>query len=256
MQESELISQNTILSNVLMFIGDNDLKKGITKGFYISAIQKAIEDLSIATFYDVQTADFKLDHHTLQMLLPNNCFNIREVYLWNGDCCQPESSVIVHFKRLMNNKPNGGDDYTALKHGGGHKHHDPFYHGGGEGGTNGGRRRGNLYFAGVQNGLLMFSSNAKSYKNVRIVYNGFGGEIGDPPLVPRLLRSVVEDMVCCTIFRALMAREARYGSLYKEYNDRLYNERTGAFWSAKKNLSALDSWVRQDYSAYQNRGNW
>ena len=252
-----MIGENVILSNVLQFVGDNDLKKGLSLGWYKSRLQSSIEQLSIATFYDVITQDFDFDHHRLQLELPKNCFNIREVYVWRGECCSPQYSAIVHYKRLMNNKPNGGREYTSLRKDNGGQAHDAFYKNQGHIVNGGhGNRHGNVKFAGVQNGLLMFSSNCSSYNKVRLVYNGFGGEIGDPPLVPRLLRQVVEDMVICDVFRALMARERTYASLYKEYDNKLYNERTGTFWQSKKNISALDSWSRQDYETYQDRGNF
>ena len=255
MEENEYLSESILLSNILAYAGDTDLKKGLTKGFYVSQLQKAIEELSIATFYDIITGDYPLNDKTLQLELPKNCFNIREIYLWNGSCCQPQYSVIVHYKRLMNNKQTGGTQYTALRSDiNGASPSDPFYapYLNSQTFTKGPYT---LYWAGVQNGLLMFSSNSKGYKNVRIVYNGFGGEIGDPPLVPRLFRSVVEDYVVYQAFRTFMAKDRSYRILYKDMEDKLFNERTGTWWEAKKRIAALDSWSRKDMTEYQNRPN-
>lgn len=259
MDSGEWVDQQTLLSDILVMTGDVDLRNGLSRGFYISRIQQAIEKLAISTFYDVITGDFPLPKQLISEL-PINCFNIREIYLWNGSCCQPEGSVIVHFKRLFNNKPGNGDgnNFTALRMNN-QIHNDPFYgnwdyewgFGDGEGGC------GRLYYANIQNGKIMFSSNAQGYSNYRIVYNGFGGEIGNPPLVPRLLREVTQDMVICSIFQAKMAREPRtYMALYREYNDKLYNYKSGTFFEAKNRISAMNSWARKDYEEYQGHGDW
>ncbi|MFI4962847.1 MAG: hypothetical protein ACHP6H_03215 [Legionellales bacterium] len=256
MDVGELLTEQELLSDILMQVGDTDLKKGITLGYYKSRLQQAIEKLAISTFYDVLTGDYTMPKNFISPL-PVNCFNIREVYLWNGSCCQPEHSVIVHFKRLFNNKPNG-QNYTALRN---DKNHDgdPFYNWGenGYGWGNGGLWGPfALYYANIQNGHIMFSSNAQGYSNYRLVYNGFGGEIGNPPLVPRLLRDVVIDMVVCSIFQVFMAREPRtYITLFREYNEKLYNYRSGTFWEAKNRISAMNTWARTDYETYQDRPN-
>jgi hypothetical protein len=259
MDSNEWITQEELLSDILIQAGDVDLKKGLTLGYYRSRIQQAVEKLAISTFYDVITGDFTLPKNLIDSL-PINCFNIREIYLWNGSCCQPEHSVIVHFKRLFNNKPGGGNgNYTALRNNN-NIGDDPFYNwdwdwGFGQGfGDTGGPFR--LYYANIQNGKIMFSSNSQGYSHYRIVYNGFGGEIGDPPIVPRLLRETAIDMVVCSIFQALMAREPRaYMALYREYREKLYNYRDGTFWDAKNRISAMNSWSRKDYEEYQSRPN-
>ena len=44
--------------------------------------------------------------------MPKGIFNIREIYLYNDECCSPTVSQVVHWKRQFNNK-GGGDGYTA-----------------------------------------------------------------------------------------------------------------------------------------------
>lgn len=256
MQSNEFVTPENILADVLPLVGDLDFRKGLTKGWYISQVQAAVERLALDTYFNVVTKDCTFPTRTLQDKLPSNCFNIREMYLWNGDCCTPQSSVIVHYKRLYNNKP-GGADYTALrKDGNGGQEQDPFYQPWVQGFSlyNGDR---NLHYANIQNGLIMFSSNCSSWSNYRIVYNGMGGEFGEQPIIPRILRDVVIDFVVERVYRAMAAREPRlYRVLQQDAFERLFNRQIGTWWEAMRRISSMDAWMKDAYAEYSNRGNW
>jgi len=255
MQSNDFVTPEHILSDVLPLVGDFDLRKGLTRGWYISQIQAAIERLALDTYFNVVTGDFTMPSKTLQDKMPANCFNIREMYLWSGDCCTPQSSVIVHYKRLYNNKP-GGADYTALRKDTGSEAEDPFYQPFLRGFSlyNGDQ---NLHYANIQNGLIMFSSNCSSWDNYRIVYNGMGGEFGEQPIIPRILRDVVIDFVVERVYRAMAAREPRlYRILQQDAFERLFNRQVGTWWEAMRRISSMDSWMKDAYAEYQNRGNW
>lgn len=261
MDSSEKISANSIIAEVLPLVGDTELRLGLTLGYYKSAVQQAIEKMALETFYEVITSDFVMPKTSLQDNLPKNCFNIREIYCWSGACCSPETSVVVHYKRLYNNKP-GGVNYTANRKESGNQ--DPFYSpyfngfrtiqapGDSPGGTS-----FDLHYANVQNGLIMFSSSCASFDNYRIVYNGMGGDIGDAPVIPRIIRDTVIDFVIERVYRALMAKEPRlYRILWRDAYDHLYNRENGTFYSSLRRLSSLSAWKRENYRQYQNRGDW
>src|ERR1017187_7065157 len=125
MNSSEKVSMNLILADVLQFVDDAGFWKGFAEGWYLSQVQSSLEKLALTTFFDVRTADRKLPKLSLQDTMPKDCFNIREMYAWNG-CFSPKTSAIIHFKRLYNNK-SGGRDYTALRKGGGEQQTDPFF---------------------------------------------------------------------------------------------------------------------------------
>jgi len=255
MQSNDFITPKEIASDVLMFVGDTGLRYGLSLGWYVSQVQQAVERFALDMFFQVITADFSFPSQKLQDPLPKNCFNIRELYLWNGSCCTPENSVIVHYKRLYNNKP-GGTGYTANRKENDNQAIDPFYQPYLRGITTF-DGQGTLYYANIQNGLIMFSSNCASYSNYRIVYNGLGGEIGDEPIIPRMLRDAVIDFVTERAMRAMMAKEPRtYRILWADAHERLYNRQTGTYWEAMRRVATLDTWMKERYNEYSNRGNW
>ena len=150
-----------------------------TLGFWLSEDQ-----LDNDTFYNKMTIDKKLPQGNLSLEMPNNAFNIREIHLYNGECCGPSTSQVVHWKRTFNNK-GGGDGYTArIKDLGGkgdydaflpdHFNYDSTY-----------EFSGTKYYANVQNGVIMFSTDCRAYTNVRITYNGLVGSVGSIPVIPR-----------------------------------------------------------------------
>ena len=253
---------NLVLADVLQFVDDAGLSKGFAYGWYRSQVQSAVEKLALHTYFDTKTADFVMPNISLQDKLPTDCFNIREMYAWSGSCCKPENSAIIHFKRLYNNKP-GGTNYTALRKDRGSQQADPFYqpyvYPVNFNGTTPGDAQGSsdLLYANVQNGLIMFSSSCQSWNNYRIVYNGMGGDIGEEPLIPRIIRETVVDMCVERCYRAMKARDPRkYRALWSDSYEHLYNRQTGTYWDALRIVKTFGTWGKQDYDTYQGRGEW
>jgi len=270
MDTADKVSVNLLLSDILSFVGDESMREhGFNKGFYVSSIQKAVEDLAYETFFDVQTTDLPLQEENKQNLaieMPPNCFNIREIYLFNctcsdasdttvHSCCTPSSSVIVHWKRLYNNAGKG-KSYTAKRVTSGRSSTDPIYGVDGLGNTND-FPTGNLYYANIQNGLIMLSSNSASFSYIRLVYNGTGGAIGDEPIIPRFLRSVIVDYVTERVFRALTAKEPRkYRALWADSYARLSDERNGSWVKAERRIKSLDTFKRDTMRQWTGRMNY
>lgn len=244
MNTNDFVSIDQILSEVLMFCNDENLRHGLTKGFYHLQIRNAIDELAIDTFFDERTVDLPLDPELLQVEMPSNLFNIREIYLWKGDCCKPETSVIVHWKRLFNNKW-GGEHYTANQKE--NMQSDPFYKPSFSSNYGG---NGNLYYANFQNGLVMFSRNSKNYPKVRFVGNGFGGEVNELPIIPRFLREAVVDF---TVEKALFARKKRSKEDRIDWMD-AYNRLTkpydGSWAKAQTRIATLNTWERENITTY------
>jgi len=259
METREAVSMNLIIADALQFVDDAGLRKGFAEGWYRSQVQSAVEKLALHTYFDVKTGDYVMPKKKLQDKMPLDCFNIRELYAWSGACCTPQNSAIIHYKRLYNNKP-GGADYTALRKDRGSQQEDPFYQpfsfpvsytGSNVEG------RSNLLYANVQNGLIMFSSSCGSWDNYRIVYNGMGGNIGEEPLIPRMLRETIVDMVVERAYRAMKARDPRtYRALWSDAYNHLYNRQTGTYWDAVRIVKTMGSWAKDNYAEYQNRGDW
>lgn len=249
MNSNDFLTVNQILADLLINVDDEEFGKGFTKGFYVSKVQQALEELAFDTFYQEMTKDLPFPTEQLNMPLPTNCFNIREIYLFNGECCEPSSSVIVHWKRLYNNS-QGGAAYTAKKKQGGNR--DPFFRP-----TNtGGPDLATTYFANIQNGLLMFSSNSASYAKVRLVYNGMGGEIGDEPVIPRFLRQAVIDWASEQFWRAMKAKNPRLRPIWMDTYNVLMDAKQGSWKRAQDRLKQMDTWEKDTMREYLGRMNY
>lgn len=256
MNSNDFITINDILSDVLMITDDEDLRNGLTLGYYQSQIQQALEELSYDTFFDVITDDIKFDNGFATRLtidMPKNAFNIREIYLFNGDCCTPETSVIVHWKRLFNNKPRG-TSYTAARVDSRRDQRDPFFP---VDTTDISFPSSNLHWANIQNGLIMFSSGASGFANVRLVYNGTAGAIGDELAIPRFLRQAVIDFSSERALRVLKTKDSRkYRILWGDVAARLNDPRNGTWINAERRIKSLDTWQRNGVREWIGKPNY
>lgn len=238
-----------ILSDVAQMVGDPDFSRGLSKGFYVRQISEAIEELALDTYFQVLTHDAEFPADTLIMSLPANCFNIREIHLYDGVCGKPTTSRPVWFKRRYNNS-QGGEEYTAKRKETGLS--DPFMP------TNGGED--NLYYANIQNGNIMFGSLCKNHAFVRLVYNGMGAEITEVPLIPRPLRQAVIDWTRERILTIFAARDRSVLSLLNLARLDLQGDGTprnpGSWKKAERYVKKMGTWAKESYAEYNTRGNW
>lgn len=229
LENIQKVSIDDIIAEILPFTDDENLKKGYTKGWYISGIQKAMDKLAFTLFYDEQTVDEPLVGY--QHNVPCNIFNVTQVYLFNGTC-SPQTSVKVYWKRQFNNG-KGGTNYTSSSNGN-YNQIDPyqpnFFVG------------SNVYYAGMQNGKLMLSANASGYGFIRIVGNGLPTDIGLPPSVPREFRDFVVDYGVWRFFLAQSGKEQAAIRNVKLWYDKIYDRATGTYYEAKKAANRLGTW--------------
>ena len=272
MDTADKVSVNLLLADILSFVNDESMREhGFNKGYYISGVQKAVEELGYDTFFDVQTTDLLLKEENkknLAVMMPTNCFNIREMYLFkctckDGEtqedashgCCSPASSVIVHWKRLYNNAGKG-DGYTAKRVDRGRDQRDAFFNVDGDVSTLSVPPT-NLHYGNVQNGMIMLSINARAFTHLRLVYNGSGGNIGDEPVIPRFLRTAVVDYVTERTLRTLAARDpGRWRLLWSDTFARLTDDRNGSWIKAERRIKMLDTWKRDSTREYTGRMNF
>lgn len=260
-------SPENILSVVLPAVGDMD-NKAFAKGFYMSVIQKGIEELAIDSFFDErrETIDFPVDDLTAS--LPAGCFNVRNVYLLNGTDCNIQDSIKVYWKRNYFTK---GIGYVANDKGA--NRNDPFaVHRGPWGiGTDGPRNAfdksfiradtratvNQTYFYNIQGGSIMFSSSCRGKTNkVMIHYNGIGGNIEDAPIIPLFARTAIEDYTIEYVLRMRMANEAdrKWSSLWQVYEKRLNKDAQygmgGSWLTAQYRVKNLNSSQRTELAEY------
>lgn len=251
MESNDFISTNHIIADVVKTIDDEKFRKGFSKGWYTSQVQDALQALAFDTFYDKVTLDYDLPEN-LVLEMPKNFFNIREIYVYNGDgCCSPHDSQIVHWKRLFDNKGKSG--YTArVKDGstGGTYNSSPFvanYHDYELDGFSARRR----YYANAKNGRIMFSSTCSNFSKVRLIGNGMGGVVGDVPIIPRFFEEAVKDWVIEKFYKAMMGRDPRmYRGLYLDAKANREDLRTGSWKNARIRVSSMDSWEKEDLNEY------
>ena len=236
---------NDILADVLVMVDDAEIKKGLTRGWYIRQIQNAMEQLAIDTHYQVFTADLDFPENYI-LPEPKNCFNPREIYLYNGECGKPTTSRPVVFKKRFNNS-QGGTDYTARRKE--TMEPDPFLISGGE---------KNLYYANIQDGMIMFGASCSGYKFVRLVFNGLGTDIGVEPIIPRVFREAVKDYVRVQALTVFSARDkGMLPILQMALMDKDGQRNNPGSWAkAKKTAARANTWIRQNLDEYQGRMNY
>lgn len=227
MNSNAYVSADHILAEVTATCNDKEFRNGLSRGWYISKIQDALQELAFDSFFDRVTVDYNYPTDTNSMDMPTESFNIREIYGWNGSCCQPATSNIIWPKRLYNNKGGDGTGYTArVKRSGEAASNDPYmpnYYNTPDT-TNYPDAK---YFYNVENHKMMFSPSCSAFAKIRIVFNGIGiRQKGEIPTIPRFFERAINDYV-----------EERYYAVKKGEEPRLYR----ALWSdAYSKLQAFD----------------
>jgi hypothetical protein len=249
MNANDFVSIDHILADVTATVNDAEYKKGFSKGWYVSRIQDAMQELSFDTFWLKIQQDIEIPE-SCQIPMPKNVFNIREIYLYSGAICEPESSQVVYWKRLFNNTSSGGG-YTAKVKDDGSNPGDLFQPNQRIYNRNVGGFYGPKYYYNVMNGLLMLSETCKGYANIRVVYNGMGVENGDMPVIPRFFERAVVDYVEERFYNAMKSRDPRtFRSLWSDSFSRLNDLRNGSWNKAKKRIKAMDSQEKESMEEY------
>ncbi len=251
MVSSDFVSVNHIIADVTVTVDDMAFRKGFSKSWFVSRIQDALQELALDTFYQKIQKDFEIPS-TLQIKMPPNTFNIREIYLYNGTLCNPSGDKQnVYWKRLFNNNYEG-DGYTAKVTDNGGNADDPFV-----GSFNRERQRGYYgtsgvkYYANEQNGIIMLSRDCISYKYVRMIFNGMGVAIGDEPIVPRFFEQAVKDWVVVAYYKAMKSRHPRtYRTLWMDAKNDLEDPANGSWNKAKKRVKSMNTYEKESMSEY------
>jgi hypothetical protein len=235
-----LISVDAIISEVARNIDDEPMRK-FSKGYLTSLVQQALEQLDFQTYMTKQIEYF--DYAT-EIHIPENAWNIREIYLFNGECCDITSAQPVWWK--ANYRGNAANRVTKNTN-------DPF--------IRSYTYEDNVYYYNAEGGSIYFSSACATYEKIMVVFNGISTTIGTTPMIPIQWRRVVCDMVTVECFKKLKARlgnpkEAQmYRALYAEaYND-LYNKLSGSYWNVYTQAVSMNTHDRQALLEYMSKSN-
>jgi len=259
--KENMISPEEILADVLRLANDESFKDS-SKGYYLSLIQQALQELAFDTFFDVRTEFFDFPEN-LNLPMPLGAFNIREMYLYNGTECNFDTAQNVYWKRNYFTKGNGG----LSRDRGTNNSRDPFFQNRRLSNGNPSLRRvdsaissvNSVYYYNVQNGMIMFSSNARVFGKVAVVFNGTGGDIGETPFIPQFLREAVKGWMLDPIYRIKMAMSeggadfSKWQTLWSMNNDQLRKPYTGTWETAELRIKSMDSKAREDMKEYMSR---
>ena len=248
MNSNDFVSVEKIISEVTQTVDDKDYKNGFVKGWFVSRIHDALQELAFDTFYLQITQDFDLPEN-LQLEMPLDTFNVREIYLYQGERCNPTNTQVVYHKRLFNNKFSG-DGYTAKVKDDGSNSGDIFQPNQRIFGENRQGFYGPKYYYNVQNGLMMFSKECGAFPFVRVIFNGMGGVDGSKPMIPRFFQRAIVDWVEERYYNAMKARDHRkYRALWADADNRLTSY-TGNWAKAKKRVTSMDTASKESMEEY------
>jgi hypothetical protein len=262
MNTGSYITSDDILFKASAMAGDKDYKS-LPKGFYYSLIQQAFEELNLDSFFQELRVDLPMPMDTLTLPLPEGCFNIRNIYIFNGDKCNIDSSRKVWHKR---NYFTRGSGFIANDKG--NDTRDPYYSRGGAGSSNKSLPRDNnhgvnsaLYY-NIQMGDLMLSSSCRGAGTmVHIHYNGTGCAIGEAPIIPVYFRTAMEHYVIVEALLYRMANDSgdirKWQMLYSTYEKKLDRDGYDGSWhKAIQRVKSMNTSEREELKEYLSRGGW
>lgn len=265
METAAYVKVNDILFTCAGMAGDTSFKV-LPRGAYISFISDAFQQLNMDSFFVRAHKDYDFPSDNLSINLPDNCFNVKNVWVFSGDRCHTAATFKVHFKR---NYYTDGSGYFANDKG--VNSIDPYY------GSrslidinrdksliryNNQSNLNNLLFYGVQNGNLMLSSSCRNAgTKVRIDYNSTGCEVGEAPIIPKYFKTAIEDFVIEAALRFRMANEPSNAKplayLQQTYANRLDKDGMNGSWhKAVMKVRNMSSAEREDYAIYMGRSSF
>ena len=256
MDVSSFISPEYIRRNVLVFVNDKSLNKGLTKGWYNAQIYEAMSELSMDTYYNVCTVDVHnwfTEGQQSAVDVPDGCFSMQEVYAFNGDKFSIEESVPVRWKRNHNNANKISGHTSILKDSG-----TTYPYGRGYFEMLLNEDNGVLY-ANVQNGQVMLSRSCQSYSHIRLVFKGISGKFGETPVIPVFFKKAVTDYTVHKALKAMAGRDPqKYRGLAEDARRELEGQgrKLGSWREAQIRASRMSPFERESLNEYFKRGKW
>lgn len=243
----DYVTPDEIIADTVLFVDDEEFRLA-SKGFYISQIQQALQELSFDTFFDKKADAFDIPEN-LRLEMPLGMFNIRQMYLFNGDKCDIANAQNIYHKRNFINGGRSGSVSRSKSNSSG----DLFHASRGSDSS--------VYYYNIHNGYIMFSSNCSSYQKIFIDYNGTGGAVGEQPIIPLYLREAVKGFVVDISLKLRIAKSKKAEELNKwktlwSMNDNTFSDPYDGSWAkAKKRVNAMGSKSKEDLTEYLRRFN-
>lgn len=234
----DLLSINDIISDVARICNDEAFRKR-SIGYYKRQVKNAIDELSIETPFVKQYKDLDISR---KIAIPSGCWEINNMWVYNGECCNIESARELHWKRnfqllgeegwFSNNKPNQEDNFTRGKF-----------------------DISNVYFFNIQNGYIIFSENCLDYSKVRIEFNGYASDldVNDAKIVPKIVREAIVYKTAKSVLLGLLHTDNTYYGIYNNVKAELDAPYVGLWDKAKGRIKKMGAKKRSDMRKYYNR---
>lgn len=247
METGHYIAPNEILFKSAAYAGDIEFKTA-PKGFYISLIQDALNELHLASMYLDARHDYVIDK-TLRFLLPKDCIRVDAVYVFSGDACNIESSKRVYWKR---NYYNRGASYIANNKA--DQNNDPFI-------TRTSSLSGLLFYEIENNELRISDSCRNAGTKIHIKYKSSGGVFEDSPVIPIIFKDAITDYVTEGVLMFRMANETSNAAVLSRMVDRFSmrldkNGMNGSWQTAVVNAKRYSKSKMDDLKTYMAHGPW
>lgn len=263
MQTADYIKAKDIIFMAAGFAGDPEFKV-LPRGMYISLISDAFRELNMDSFFMEARFETVLPEGHLTIPLPGDCFNVKNVYIYDGDVCDYAQSKKVWWKR--NYYTNGGGYIANDK---GYNGNDPYYTSHSSLRENKALIRyqdqdniNNVLYYNIQNGNLMLSASCRAAgKKVHIHYNSTGCDVDEAPIIPRFFKQAIEDYTTEAALRFRAANEPanarNWLGLSQAYTVRLDKEGMNGSWhNAIMRVRKMSSAQRADLSDYLGKAAW
>lgn len=243
--QSALVSIDTLLAQILVDTNDENLSNGFTRGWYISRMQEGLEEFSIDTLFSTQTYEI-IDWYNgvLEVNYPDGCISIKQIHLFNGDCCTVENSEEVVWKKIYNTSGKTSGNTARIKENGNNQ--NPIYQDF--------SKFSSLYYATLHDNVISFSPDCVTYDNIQIIYAGVKTSYGNSPIIPVFLRRFIRDYVIERFYYAVMARDKGLMHMWEIADIKLNGRgrRKGSLKEVKNHIASMQPFERDHYLTYRN----
>lgn len=261
METGHYIAPGEIIFKSSGYAGDIEFK-AVPKGFYLSLVQDALNELNLASMYLDARHDYVIDAK-LKFILPPDCIRVDGVWVFSGDECNISHGKKVYWKRnyynrggsyIANNKAqNDGDPYIVNTSGMGRqknmtKSADTIHNG--------------LLFYEIENNELRISDSCMGAgTKIHIKYKSSGGIFEETPVIPIIFKDAITDYVTEGILMFRMANEAANAPILSRMADRFSmrldkNGMNGSWQTAVVNAKRYSKAKMDDLKTYMAHAPW
>lgn len=259
MNSNDFVSHNAVLAEIANKSGDKGFKFA-SKGEVNISIQEALSELAMDSLYFKEDKVYTLERGCLTLELPRGAFNVRDIFGYYGDDCNPRGKKNIWWKENYKKGLSRNDWDNS---------NDPFFNNQGfdksgvpstfmKNRNNGGFTNppSNLYYAGVSNGFIYLSPNCSRFQKVSVRFNSLGTSIGDAPIIPIFFKLAIVEYSVVQVLTNRIANNAVHPSKQDWYNlraiyeSKLYKPYDGSWDKALFRSKNMDKKQRQDLNEY------